>query len=236
MDKNGKFYFKMVMRIFVQKIVLNSLEEVIRESALLVKGPHVAVSGGSTYAKLFAGWTKNFENQGSVRLQEIKKINFFPVDERQVGFEEPGNNWKVAFDQLLAPVGIPEQKSNMAVTAKQFETLLHKKMGEQPVFNQIFLGMGDDGHTASLFPGTAPLLDRKSLVLETISPKTPFPRVTLGFRPIWECEELIVIALGADKTPMVKRMLQGDMSLPITMALAGHTRATLILDKAAAGE
>jgi 6-phosphogluconolactonase len=211
----------------MERIIVKDLKEVAQHSLELLtktQAKNVAVSGGSTYKALFTYW-------GQANLPEM---DFYPVDERMVGFEEDGNNWKVAYDLLFTPAGITEQKSHMAVNKIQFLELLHQKVGQSVVLDQVWLGMGDDGHTASLFPGGSELLDTDSQVLETTSPKAPFPRVTLGLRPIWEAKELFLIVLGRGKAEMLKRALDGDKSLPITLALQGHPNPTLILDEEAA--
>ncbi len=216
----------------MQTFVFDTLEEVGQKSLEFLRGPNIALSGGGTYAELFDIWKKELLKRGP----EVKNLHFYPVDERKVGFEEPGNNWKVAFDRLFAPLGIREQKENLAVSGTQFHSLLLTNFGDRVIFDQVFLGMGDDGHTASLFPGDKALDDTQTLVLETSSPKPPVPRVTLGLRVLWDARELITVVLGAGKASLVKRLVDADLSLPITRALKGHANPILILDKAAAAE
>ncbi len=216
----------------MQTFVFDTLEEVGKKTLEYLNGPDIAISGGGTYAELFEIWKKELLKRGP----EVKNLNFYPVDERRVGFDESGNNWKVAFDKLFAPLGIREQKDNMGQSAAQFQSLLKSNFGDRVVFDQIYLGMGDDGHTASLFPGDPALEDTDSLVLETNSPKPPVPRVTLGLRIIWDARDLITVVLGGGKASLVKRLLDGDMSLPITRAMKGHANPILILDKAAAAQ
>jgi 6-phosphogluconolactonase len=162
---------------------------------------------------------------------------FFPVDERKVPFGDAQSNWKACCEELLFPAGLGDQKAHHAVSAAQYEALLRREFPEGPVvFDQVFLGMGEDGHTASLFPGGDYLKDRKSVALDVVGPKPPPQRVTLALKPLWDCKTLVAVALGASKAPMVRRLREADMSLPITLALAGHGDSVLLLDKAAAGE
>jgi len=211
-------------------IVLDSLEAIAQKSLEFLQGPRVAVSGGSTFAALFRHWLPEVKRRAAMG----ETLRFFPVDERKVPFEDPDCNWKVCYEELLAPAGIG-QKDHYVTTASTYRDLLIREFGTRPVvFDQIFLGMGEDGHTASLFPGGDSLKDNSSLVLDIVGPKPPPQRVTLGLRPLWECKALVAIALGGSKAPMVKRLLQGDRDLPISMALNGHAGAVLLLDKAAA--
>ena len=211
----------------MQKIILDNLEEIGQQTLEMLKGPIVALSGGSTYKALLGFWAAH---------EKVKSMSFFPVDERLVGFDEEGNNWRVAYDNFFVPAGITEQKDHLATGAEQFEALLKEEVGDPIVIDQVFLGMGDDGHTASLFPGGEYLDDHEVAVLETTSPKPPFPRVSLGLKSIWAASELIVVIPGANKASLVQRLLDGDTSLPITLAVQGHPDPILFLDRAAAGE
>ncbi len=212
-------------------IVLDSLEQVAQKSLEYVRGPRVAVSGGTTFAALFRHWLPEVKR----RAESGDRLKFFPVDERRVPFEDSQCNWKVCYEELLLPAGLG-QKEHHVTTAAQYAELLRGEFGRNPVvFDQIFLGMGEDGHTASLFPGGEYLEDKTSIVLDIVGPKPPPQRVTLGFRALWECRTLVAVALGASKAPMVKRLLQGDNELPIARALNGHGNPVLLLDRAAAG-
>jgi 6-phosphogluconolactonase len=163
---------------------------------------------------------------------------FFEVDERDVPFDDPACNWKSCVEDLLVPAGLGDQKAHHVRNAAEYARLLRKEFGGGPVlFDQVFLGMGEDGHTASLFPGKETLRDLDSDVIDVFdSPKPPPRRVTLGLKPIRAARTLVLVALGAGKADMVRRLRAGDESLPITLALKGHPNAVLLLDRAAAGE
>jgi 6-phosphogluconolactonase len=213
--------------------ILDTLNDVAVRSLELLGGPRVAVSGGTTFAALFRHWAPAVKS----RVEGGESLRFFVVDERKVAFEDPLCNWKSCTEDLLVPAGLGDQKSHFVTTAKDYDALLRREFGEGPVvFDQVYLGMGEDGHTASLFPGKASLDDLTSSVLDvTDSPKPPAERVTLGLGTIRAARSVITIALGAGKVEMVRRLRAGDLSLPITRAMHGHPDATLILDRAAAG-
>ncbi len=217
----------MTTRLQMEIKVYEDLEEIGQETLHLLKGPVVGLSGGSTYTALLPYWREALA---------IQALSFFPVDERIVPFQDENSNWRMVWDKLLEPLGLEEQRHHHAVSAVQYRQLLVDALGPEVIFDQIFLGMGDDGHTASLFPGSEALDDTQSIVLETRSPKPPHERVTLGLRPIWNARELITIITGVGKCGMVHRLLAGDTSLPITVALQGHPNPVLILDRAAAGD
>jgi len=212
--------------------VLDSLEEVAQKSLEYVVGPRLAVSGGTTFAALFRHWLPEVKR----KVESGLTLRFFPVDERRVPFEDSQCNWKVCYEELLLPAGLAAQKDHYVTSAAQYGELLQREFGNAPViFDQIFLGMGEDGHTASLFPGGSYLSDRDSNVLDVVGPKPPPQRVTLGFKPLLQCKTLVAIALGASKASLVKGLREGDTELPISIALNNHNNSILLLDRAAAG-
>jgi 6-phosphogluconolactonase len=164
-------------------------------------------------------------------------LRFFVVDERKVPFDDPDCNWKSCYEDLLLPADLGDQKNHYVTTAADYSALLQREFGSAPVyFDRVFLGMGEDGHTASLFPGKPSLADTQSVVLDiTDSPKPPPQRVTLGLKPIRASGALVAVALGAGKAERVRQLRDGDESLPITLAMKNHPHAVLLLDKAAAG-
>jgi len=213
-------------------IVVDSAEEAGRKSLEYVRGPRIAVSGGTTFAALFRHWLPEVKQ----KVAAGDDLRFFVVDERTVPFEDPQCNWKTCYEELLLPAGLSKQKAHYTPTAAEYSSLLRNEFKGSPViFDQIFFGMGEDGHTASLFPGSDSLQDDDSIVLDIVGPKPPPRRVTLGFKPLRECRTLVAIALGASKFPVIEKIRSGDRELPIANVLASHPNGVLILDKAAAG-
>jgi 6-phosphogluconolactonase len=212
--------------------VVADMASIARKSLDLMQGTRIAVSGGSTYATLFPLWLEHV----ATRVKAGEPMRFYPVDERMVAYDEGGCNWKVCVDSLLDPAGLGKQKAHHVTTLSGFAALLQKDLTPDGRFDTVYLGMGNDGHTASLFPGEDHLLDTSSQVLQTVSPKPPFPRLTLGLKALSQAKHLVAIINGKDKAEMAQRLLQGDKSLPITLALQGHPSPVLILDAAAAGK
>ena len=194
------------------------------ESRRWVRGPHVAISGGQTFAALFPRW---------VRGGPFEDVTFFPVDERLVPMDHPASNWGVARRLLFEPLGRIRDITNFAVSAPDYGSLLRRKLGEPAVFDSALLGVGEDGHTASLFPGTPELEDREAPVLQTLSPKPPAARITLGLSVLWRSRVLVSVVAGTGKAKVVRRLLAGDRTLPITLALQGHPRPVLLLERSA---
>jgi 6-phosphogluconolactonase len=187
-----------------------------------LRGPVVAISGGSTFESLFPFWVEG----------GIPAAMFIPVDERRVGLSEPGSNWAVAIRLLLDPAGLSRQALHWTPSAVHLEGLVRDLVpagnGRIPSIPQVWLGMGDDGHTASLFPGGPELDDLSSLALETTAPKAPHPRVTLGLEVLRSADDLAVVVTGPAKAGVLRRVLDGDRTLPLARVLAGRKSAIFV--------
>ncbi|UCD87820.1 MAG: 6-phosphogluconolactonase [Desulfobacterales bacterium] len=212
-------------------------EEIALETARLIRAlspdAFVAVSGGTTYRRIVEAWR---EALGSTR------VKLFPVDERMVPFDSPESNWGMIQRDLLDPLDWPELKrcfveSMSQDSARDYERLLRSLFPTtMPQFDLIFLGVGADGHTASLFPGGGYLDDNESWVLQTKSPAPPRDRITLGMGAICAARQVVIIMTDEAKRPVVQRMLKGDEALPIVRVLRHPVKKLLFLDQSAAGE
>jgi 6-phosphogluconolactonase len=204
-------------------ITFNSFDELARLTIpYLLKG-NVALSGGSTYGRLFPCWT--------ALKPDCRAATFFPVDERLVDFGDPQSNWGAAYREFLSRVGKSSDKANFAAGAEQYRKLLAAHFhAEIPVFDAVFLGVGDDGHTASLFPGGRYLDDFKSVVLATTSPKPPFQRITLAPAPLIAAKTLIVVIAGKEKKPIVEKIFRFDSGLPIVRIITRRKESLLFFE------
>lgn len=217
-------------------VIASTVEEIGTQTTEMLQAlssdATVAVSGGATYRAMFKVWR---ETLGS------RRANIFPVDERVVPFESPDSNWGAATRLLLDPLDWPTSRrcfirSMSALAAEEYENLLRSVFrSAMPRFDLVFLGVGHDGHTASLFPGSKALDDLDSWVLSTECPGPLKERITLGLGPICGARHVIVIATGNDKRPVVEQMLKGDETLPIVKVLTHQVKKTLFLDREAAG-
>ncbi len=208
----------------MKQIRCANFAEVAEATLQQMGGPHVAVSGGSTFAQLFPAWAA---------AGQLDAVSFYPVDERVAPVAKKDSNWEQARQLLFVPLGRTHDLAHEATSGPAYEALLRRRLGDDLRFDTVFLGMGTDGHTASLFPGTPACEDEEAFVLETRSPRPPHSRVTLGLRVLWAARSLVAVVTGEAKKPMVERLLAGDPALPITRALRGHPAPVLILDRAA---
>lgn len=178
----------------------------------------VALSGGSTPRAIYA----LLAERGATALPWDKTEIFFG-DERVVSPDHPDSNYRMARETLLARVPIPpanvhrfRTELGAAAAAQAGESELRAvggtKPGDCPRLDLILLGMGPDGHTASLFPGTAALDEPRALVAANWVESLKKERVTLTFRVLNEAAAVVFIAGGHDKALMVRNVLRGDPS------------------------
>ncbi|MBW2171417.1 MAG: 6-phosphogluconolactonase [Deltaproteobacteria bacterium] len=212
-----------------------NLQEIGLKTARIIRtlssGGTVAVSGGTTYRKVLNVWQRTL---GPFH------VKLFPVDERMVPFDTPESNWGMVQDLLLDPLDWPESKRCFVEkmserAADDYEKLLRLTFNQpMPEFDLIFLGVGGDGHTASLFPGTPHLNDYESWVLQTQSPNPPKERITLGMGVICRARQVVIIVMGEGKRSVVEAMRRGDQALPIVRVLKSSVKKLLFLDRDAA--
>jgi len=215
------------MTSFVDKLEIiqnETLEEIAETSVNFINEGNIALSCGSTYTAIYPKWAE--------KLVE-KKIEFFPADERMVPLDHEASNWGLITKTLFNPMHDQISKLNYAVSGDQFEKLLRSKFNtEIPIFDVIFLGIGGDGHTCSLFPAGDYLDDETGWVFETESPLPPAKRITLGPGVIKAAKEVVTIINGVGKRDIYQKVISGDTSLPIVRVLSLRENSKVIIDGA----
>lgn len=209
--------------------VLNSLEELSRAAAakfVELAGScmaandsfTVALSGGSTPKKLYRLLAD--ENEPFRAKVNWGKINFFWGDERCVAPDSDQSNYRMANESLLKPLGIAplnihrfKSESDAETAAREYERFLrfffNEPDGGIPRFDLILLGMGADGHTASLFPNTDVLRETEKLVAAPFVEKLDTFRLTLTPNVINNAANIIFQVAGADKADALREVLEG---------------------------
>ena len=164
------------------------------------------------------------------------RVDVFFGDERSVPPDHPESNYHMVHLALLSRVAIPAgqvhrmeaERPDRDAAARDYECLLPSQL------DVLLLGMGPDGHTASLYPGSAALDERHRLVVPVVGPKAPAERLTVTPPVIEAARTVAVIATGEDKAAMVARAIEGPLApkaVPVQLALRG----VWYLDQAAAG-
>ena len=176
----------------------------------------VALSGGSTPTILFKHWAEHY--QKSIPWE---RVHFFWGDERCVPPGHPDSNYGVAKSLLLDKVEIPaenihrirgeaEPAQEADRYAQEIKQWTQVKDGV-PAFDLILLGMGEDGHTASIFPNQMELLTDANICSDAIHPDTGQHRITLTGPVINNAELVIFLVTGEAKAPVVREiMTQSD--------------------------
>ena len=201
----------------------------------------VALSGGSTPKSLYSVLAK--------ATLSWEKIFFFWSDERHVPPDHPESNYRMAKEALLSIVPVPPEnifrvraeEKDANVVAKDYEEALRSffrlRPGEFPRFDLILLGLGPDGHTASLFPNTAALNETKLLVVANWVEKFKANRITFTYPVLNNAACVIFLVSGADKADMVRTVLEdGRADLPSQRVHPVNGRLLWLLDKGAASK
>ncbi len=178
---------------------------------------------------------------------ELTRAHWFWVDERCVSAEDPDSNYRMAREALFDPMQIPAANIHRVPTnlapeqaaaayAAELRRFFALADGTAPVFDMVHLGMGPEGHTASLFPGQALIADRAGLTAAVTTPKPPPVRVTLLPAPILAARHIVVLAAGADKAHAIAQVLAGadPMEFPVALLAQALGDVTWFLDSAAA--
>jgi 6-phosphogluconolactonase len=200
---------------------------------------HLALSGGTT-----PGLT--YELLGS-QPEALASVELWFADERCVAPDDEQSNYLLVERTLISPAGLPAERVHrmlgelgpQAGAASYAEELsgagLAGEAGGVPVLDLIVLGIGPDGHVASLFPG-APTLDAGEQAVAlgvSDSPKPPPERITLSLAVLRAARSCLLLATGAGKADAVNAML-GEPSRHVPASLLRRERLTVIVDDAAA--
>lgn len=171
----------------------------------------IALSGGGTAKLLFRLWAQEY-----ARKIAWHRLRFYWADERCVPPEDPESNFKYADELLFHRLGIPddhlfrirgeedpEQEARRYAAAVRAELPLHDGL---PRFDAVILGIGDDGHTASIFPGTSQLLTDPACYAVSRHPVTGQRRITMTGPLILNGAELLFPVIGIRKTEILQKI------------------------------
>jgi 6-phosphogluconolactonase len=173
---------------------------------------------------------------------DFANVHFFWADERCVPPSDPENNYAIARASLFQPLSIPEEsihrirgevEPQYAVAEAEAEICRLMPLTEsgQPILDVVVLGMGEDGHVASLFPQEGPEMIKDPRVYRKVTATKPPPeRITLGYQPILAAREVWVLASGSSKADALDRLKQGDQTLPLARVVA-HRSNTIVFQE-----
>ncbi len=230
-----------------QELFAAAAEEVVHTANEAVKERGrftIALSGGSTPKSLY-----NLLATNARTTLPWEKMFFFWGDERHVPPTDPDSNYLMASEAMLSKVPVPPgnvfrfdgENSDAAVAAEEYEKTLRKffqlAADAVPSFDLILLGMGPDGHTASLFPGTAALQEKKRLAVANWVEKLKTNRLTLT-QPVLNAARCVAFLVsGTDKASVLRSVLEENVpgeQYPAKLVQPKDGKLIWFLDRAAA--
>jgi 6-phosphogluconolactonase len=202
----------------------------------------VALSGGSTPRGMHQELVTNFSS-----CLPWDKVFFFWGDERHVPPDSSDSNYRMAHETLLSklpipsknifrvPSELPDAREAARKYAESVQKFFDPPPNSFPRFDFILLGMGPDGHTASLFPGTAALQDQDNFVVANWVEKLNTFRITFTYPVLDNAVSVMFLVSGDEKAEMVRRALKdSSANLPCQRVHPGNGELVWYLDKGAA--
>lgn len=198
----------------------------------------VALAGGRITQVFFSA----VSGSASSRRQPSADIHYFWGDERCVPPADAESNFAEANEFLLRPLGVSEDRIHRIhgeetpkFAAAEAEAELRRfaplNAAGQPVFDMIFLGMGEDGHVASLFPGESEETMAAPAVYRPVTATKPPPqRITLGYGAIAVARQVWVLASGAGKEEALNRSLEPNGTTPLARVIRMREKTVLFTD------
>jgi 6-phosphogluconolactonase len=201
----------------------------------------VALSGGRITEKFFLFTAE----KGLARKTPFKHVHFFWADERCVPPDDPESNFKLANDLLFEPLSIAESQVHRlrgelppdAGVAQANEEIARVAPNEngQPILDLVHLGMGEDGHVASLFQNARPEVEKSAncngpFIFVPDSPKPPPHRISLNFKAIASARQVWALVSGAGKEAALKSTLNAEGKTSLGQVIKLRTNTKILVD------
>jgi 6-phosphogluconolactonase len=201
--------------------------------------PWLTAFSGGRIAKVFF---EQITAQARNRRTNLEHVEFFWADERCVPPGDPESNFRLANETLLQPLDIAASRIHRlrgelsppvaaAEANVEIAAIAPSGRGDLPVLDLVILGMGEDGHVASLFPNAPPEVincNQTYLHVEN-SPKQPPLRLTLSYQAIAAATNVWVLVSGSDKQPALQASLRPGAQTPLGRVLQLRSRTTLYI-------
>lgn len=201
----------------------------------------VALSGGRITQKFFLSTAE----KALARQVSFDRVHFFWADERCVGPDDPESNYKLAEDLLFAPLRIAEGNIHrlrgelepgdaVAAANTEIRRIAHNDNG-QPILDLVFLGMGEDGHVASLFQNARSDTEKDAkcngpFIFVNDSPKPPPQRISLNYKAITDALQVWVLASGAGKEDALRRSVNAEGQTSLGRVIMSRLMTKIFVD------
>jgi 6-phosphogluconolactonase len=204
----------------------------------------VCLSGGSTPRQLY----ERLADRVIATRFPWERVHWFWGDERFVPYEDPASNYRMARDALFSRVSVPAKRIHAIPTqnlspqlaASAYQAILQRYYGaarlddRRPLFDVTLLGVGENGHTASLFPGNPALQEDRRWVV-AVTGAAPQTRITLTYPALNSSRNLGFLVSGANKKAILAQIQAGDRTLPAAR-ISPAGRLIWFVDRAAASD
>jgi len=198
-----------------------------------------ALSGGKTPKKFYRGLAKHVDDF------LWHKTHIFQVDERFVKRDHIDSNYKSLNDNLFEPLDLPKKNIHAIKTdvpidksIALYQYVISSFFGitesKRPIFDLVMLGVGEDGHTASLFPFQLDTFKTSKNVVAASGSHVMHERITLTLPVLKQAKNIIFMVTGANKAEIVKKVIDNDPKLPASFVKPTDGKLFFLLDKAAA--
>jgi 6-phosphogluconolactonase len=201
----------------------------------------VALSGGKTPVILYEALARERTDPA------WKNTHIFLADERYVPRDHPDSNGRLVRESLINRLqvkigslhGVETERAGPEEAAQKYQDDLYAffgSRGSMPVFDLVLLGIGKDGHTASLFSGSPALDETARLAVPVQGNNIPHVRITLTLPVLNSAEEVIFFVTGKEKAAMLGNILNQGFEVPAARVCPGHGLLEYVLDEEAAAE
>lgn len=212
-------------------------------AAMIAEDARAAVAARGRFIMAVSGGRSPWAMLGALANHDVPwaNVHVFQIDERVAPAGNPDRNFAHLRQSLLEHAPLPEQQiypmpvedPDLEAAAKAYGRTLQQVAGTPPVLDLAHLGMGPDGHTASLVPGD-PVLNITDADVGITGVYMGRRRMTLTFPVINRSRRILWLITGADKAPMLQRLYQGDSSIPA--GRISRAQAVVLTDRAAVGD
>jgi 6-phosphogluconolactonase len=196
----------------------------------------IALSGGRIAGALFEAMT----NEVMGHKVSLSKVHFFWADERCVPLDHPDSNYAIAHAKLFAPLGVsPEHvhrikgelpPGDAAADATREVLGIVPPQNAVSALDLILLGMGEDGHVASLFPGSPACGAGNDIYCHVRGPKPPPDRITMSYAMLSAARDVFVLVSGAGKEEALRQSLNGAGATPLGRVIASRFRTLIFAE------